>query len=276
MSEPLVIREDLGPIAVLTLNRPDRRNALSRALVADLGDRLDAMAAEPILRAVVLTGHGPTFCAGMDLKESTDASPSVEAEKRAIDDTRGIADLIGRIHSFPRPTIAAAQGDALAGGAGLALACDFVLMAEGAALGFPEVKRGLVAAIVLHDLVRHVGDRRARDLLLTGRSIPAAEAERWGLINHALPGGASCRDEALALARSLLASAPIATTTTKRLLDEASSLPSNLRGAAAVSAAVRVGDEAREGMTAFLQKRRPAWDVEHASPDPSSGGDHVE
>ncbi|MDB5349569.1 MAG: enoyl-CoA hydratase/carnithine racemase [Planctomycetota bacterium] len=254
MSQPLVLIEEHGPIAVLTLNRPERRNALSRALVNELSDSIDKLAADPTLRALVLTGNGPTFCAGMDLKEASEPS-----ETQAVGDTQAIADLMHRVHTFPRPTIAAAQGDALAGGAGLALACDFVLMADGASLGFPEVRRGLVAAIVLHDLVRHVGDRRARDLLLTGRSIPAVEAERWGLINTVVPA-ASCRDEAMALARSLLASAPIATTTTKRLLDEASSLPSNLRGAAAISAAARVGDEAGEGMAAFFEKRAAAWD----------------
>lgn len=261
MSEPLVVHEDHGPIAVLILNRPEKRNALSRALVAEIGDALDRLGADPTLRGLVLTGNGPAFCAGMDLKESADAGTTPEGEKTALDDTMGIADLLDQIHRFPRPTIAAVGGDALAGGAGLALACDFVLMAEGARLGFPEVRRGLVAAIVLRDLVRHVGDRRARDLLLTGRAIDASEAERWGLINRVVPAD-SCREEALSLARSLIASAPIAVTTTKRLLDEASGTSGDLRGAAAVSAAVRVGDEAIEGMRAFLEKRPPRWETE--------------
>ena len=258
MSEPMLIREDRGPIAILTLNRPERRNALSRALVAELGDAVDKIATELGVRALILTGNGPTFCAGMDLKEASEAGDDVQAERAAVRDAQGIADLMDHIHKFPHPTISAVQGDALAGGAGLALACDFVVMADSARLGFPEVKRGLVAAIVLHDLVRHVGDRRSRDLLLTGRSLEAGEAERWGLINLAVPA-ARCMTEALELARSLLGSAPVATTTTKRLLDEASSVPRDLRGAAAVSAAVRVGDEAREGMAAFLAKRLPAW-----------------
>jgi methylglutaconyl-CoA hydratase len=264
MSGTLVLREDRGPIAVLTLNRPERRNALSRALVAELGDAIDALATELGIRALVLTGNGPTFCAGMDLKEASHPADPDQAERAAVADAQAIADLIDHIHKFPHPTIAAAQGDALAGGAGLALACDFVLMAESGRLGFPEVKRGLVAAIVLHDLVRHVGDRRARDLLLTGRSLEASEAAHWGLINRTVPA-ASTLDEALALARSLLAAAPVALTTTKRLLEEASSIPSDLRGAAAVSAAVRVGDEAREGMAAFLEKRKPRWEQESSS-----------
>lgn len=260
MSDSLVLREDRGPITILTLNRPDKRNALSRALVATLSDAISRAATEPNLRVLILTHNGPTFCAGMDLKEATDPTKSEEAERGAVRDTQAIADLMDQIHKFPRPTLAALRGDALAGGAGLALGCDFVIMAESARLGFPEVRRGLVAAIVLHDLVRHVGDRRARDLLLTGRSINAIEAERWGLINCVV-AEETCLEEAVALATSLLESAPIAARTAKTLLDEASKLPDNLRGAAAVSAAVRVGDEAREGMLAFLEKRRPAWDI---------------
>ncbi len=269
MSEALILREDVGPIAVVTLNRSSARNALSRAMVTQLGDLIASMSAEPNLRALVLTGAGPTFCAGMDLRESRQAAATSASERLAVDDTKAIADLMDRVHGFSRPTIAAVQGDALAGGAGLALACDFVLMGSSASLGFPEVKRGLVAAIVLHELVRSVGDRRARDLLLTGRTISAIEAESWGLINRALEPGASCRDEAVKLAKSLIASAPIATTTTKRLIDEATRRPADLRGAAAVSAAVRVGDEAVEGITAFFEKRRPAWDSDPQGPDSS-------
>ena len=260
MSAPLVRRDDQGPIVVMTLDRPDRRNALSRAMIAALSDGLDQVAAESGPRVVVLAGAGPVFCAGMDLKEATDPGASAEAEQQAVDDTRAIAHLIDQVHRFPRPTIAAVHGDALAGGAGLALACDLVVMADSARLGYPEVRRGLVAAVVMHDLVRQVGDRRARELLLTGAPIDAATAERWGLVNRVVPAD-RCRDAALELARTLLGSAPRALATTKRLLDEATGRPGDLRGAAAVSAAVRVGDEASEGMLAFLEKREPRWGV---------------
>ena len=117
---------------------------------------------------MILTGAGPAFCSGMDLKEAVAAHPDAEDEKKAVAYSRAIADLIWQVHRIPRPTIAALNGDALAGGAGLAAACDFVIAAEGARIGYPEVRRGMVAAIVLHDLIRQVGDRRARDLLLTG------------------------------------------------------------------------------------------------------------
>lgn len=258
MSDRNVVRSDRGSVAVLTLNRPSCRNALSRALVAELGDRLSEIAAEAAVRAVVLTGAGTVFCAGMDLKEAVAARGATEAEKLAIADVRGIADLISALHTLPKPTIAALNGDAFAGGAGVAIACDFVIAVEGARLAYPEVKRGLVGAVVMHDLVRQVGARRARALLLTGEPISAVEAERWGLINRVVPPGESL-DAAVALGASLSASAPGAAAATKRLLDEASGRPRDLRGAAAVTAAIRVSEEADEGMRAFFEKRPPRW-----------------
>lgn len=252
-------REDQGPITILTLDRPEKRNALSRALIAELSDTLDQIASEPGVRVLVLAAEGPVFCAGMDLKEAAESGETAESEQRAVDDVQAIAHLINQVHTFPRPTVAALQGAALAGGAGLALACDLVIAAEDARLGYPEVRRGLVAAIVLHDLVRQVGDRRARQLLLTGAPIDATTAERWGLVNRVVPR-TRCREEAIGLAHSLLNSAPRAIVTTKRLLDEATSRPDDqLRGAAAISASVRVGDEAAEGMQAFIEKRDPRW-----------------
>jgi methylglutaconyl-CoA hydratase len=270
MSDPLVVRESHGPVAVLVLNRPDRRNALGRELVAELGDALTALASDPLVRSVVLTGNGPTFCAGMDLKEAEAAGQAADSEKQAVADARGIADLIQQIHTLPKPVVAALNGDALAGGAGLASACDFVIAAEGARIGYPEVRRGLVAAVVMHDLVRQVGERRARALLLSGEPITAVEAERWGLVNRVVPPEV-CRTEAIGVALSLTACAPLALSTIKRLIDETSGRPADLRGAAAVSAAVRVSDEALEGMRAFLEKRPPRWATEPTTTQPAPG-----
>lgn len=261
MSEPLVLWENHGPIVVLTLNRPEARNALSRSLVSALSDALTALERDANVRALVLTGSGRTFCAGMDLKEAAadiELRTTPEAETRAVHDTQAIADLINQIHRLPCFTIAALQGDALAGGAGLALACDAVVMAESARLGYPEVLRGLVAAIVIQDLVRLIGDRRSRQLLLTGDLIGAAQALKWGLVNQVTTTDHLAR-EALALATRSLSAAPRAVATTKKMLDEATRRPPDLRGPAAVSAAVRVGEEAAEGMRAFLEKRAPQW-----------------
>jgi methylglutaconyl-CoA hydratase len=257
-STDLVQRADHGPVVILTLNRPDRRNALSRPLIDALSDALDRLAVENGPRAVVITGAGPTFCAGMDLQEALDRNEGPEAESAAIADVQAIADLITQLHALPRPTIAALNGDAYAGGAGLATACDFVIASEGAKIGYPEVRRGLVAAVVMHDLIHQVGARRARALLLTGAPITAAEAERWGLVNRVV-AAEKLLAEALALGNDLAACGPRAIQTTKRLIDEASGRPADLRGAAAVTAQVRVSDEAREGLHAFIEKRPPRW-----------------
>jgi methylglutaconyl-CoA hydratase len=258
MSVLSALRQDDGPIAVLTLNRPERRNALSLRLVSELSDLLTRTASEPGVRVVIVTGAGPTFCSGMDLKEAVADHQDAEDEKKAVAYSRALADLLWQVHGVPKPTIAALNGDAIAGGAGLASACDFAIAAEGSRVGYPEVRRGMVAAIVMHDLIRQVGDRRARDLLLSGRLIPAAEAERWGLVNRVVPAE-NLMGEALTLGFSLVESGPLAIESTKRLIDEASGRPANSRGSAAITAAVRVSDEAREGIRAFFEKRPPRW-----------------
>lgn len=256
-ADRFVERTDHGPVVVLTLTRPARRNALSRALLDQLGDALADAALEPKLRAVVITGAGTVFCAGMDLKEASGAAGPPESEKRAIGDAQAIADVIRQVHRLPKPVVAALNGDAFGGGAGLAAACDLVVATQHARIGYPEVRRGLVAAIVLADLVRQVGERRARELLLTGTPIDAETAERWGLVNRVVPAE-SCLSTALELARGLVACGPKAIETTKHLVDEAVGR-SDLRGAAAVTAAVRISDEAEEGIRAFLERRPPRW-----------------
>lgn len=260
IEQPVVLREVVGPIAVLVLNRPDRRNALSRRLMEVLGDAVTEVARDSAARVLVLTGSGSCFCAGMDLREARDASESGSPEVTAIADTKEIANLINQVHHFPKPTIAELNGPALGGGAGLALACDFVVMSDRAKIGFPEVLRGLVPSIVMNDVVRQVGDKRARQLLLTGQLLDAEEAVRWGLANVAASPGRS-REEVLTLGNRLLAAAPLALETTKRLIDDATRRPHDLAGAAAISAATRVGDEAAEGVLAFTEKRRPRWDL---------------
>jgi methylglutaconyl-CoA hydratase len=265
MTTSLITREDRGHVAVLTLNRPDQRNALSRALVAQLRDAVDKLAVDQKIRAVVLTGAGPAFCAGMDLKEAALVEASAEIEKETIATIEEFADLIQRLHTLPKPTIAAINGDALAGGAGLVAACDMAIAADSARIGYPEVLRGLVPAVVMHDLCQQLGDRRARELLLGGSLIGAAKAHSWGLVN-AVTMADRCLAEAVEAAQRLVNSAPQAVAATKRLVDEARSRPRDLRGAAAVSAAVRVSEEAREGIRAFIDKRPPRW-ASAASPE---------
>jgi methylglutaconyl-CoA hydratase len=258
MSASVVNRELRGHVALLTLNRPAQRNALSRAMVAQLRDALDKLSVDEKTRAVVLTGAGPAFCAGMDLKEAAAMDASSQAEQETIAALAEFADLIQRLHTLPKPTIAAVNGDALAGGAGLVAACDLAVAAENARIGYPEVLRGMVPAIVMHDLCQQIGDRRVRELLLGGSLVSATKAYAWGLVNE-VTTAERCVDAALRAAENVVHSAPNAVATTKRLLDEVRSRPRDLRGAAAVSASVRISEEAREGIRAFIEKRAPRW-----------------
>jgi methylglutaconyl-CoA hydratase len=258
MSNNLVLRQDHGYVTILTLNRPDQRNALSRALVADLRDSLERVRVNERVRVVVLTGAGATFCSGMDLKEAAAAADAPESERTTIAILEQFADLLQYLHTLPKPTIAAVNGDAMAGGAGLMAACDLAIAASTARIAYPEVKRGLTPSIVIHDLSRQIGDRRSRQLVLSGEPISAQVAMEWGMVNLVTPVE-SCLTEAIRLGQELVSSGPQAIATTKRLLDEATGRPHDLRGAAAVSAAVRVSDEAREGIRAFIEKRPTAW-----------------
>jgi methylglutaconyl-CoA hydratase len=194
----------------------------------------------------------------MDLKEAAEMDAAPDGEHAMVAVLKEFADLVHCLHTLPKPSIAAVNGDALAGGAGLMAACDLAVAAEVVRIGYPEVRRGLVAAIVLHDLIRQVGDRRARQLLLTGDLISAEIACDWGLVNAVTPAE-SCLDEAIRMADGLVACGPSALATTKRLLDEAEGRPPNLRGAAAVSAVIRSSEEGQEGIRAFVEKRPPSW-----------------
>src|SRR5881398_2507993 len=177
----LVRYDHRGPAAVVTINRPDKRNALSRALIAALTDAFRRAADDPAARCVILTGNGPAFCAGMDLDELRGTLG--EQSMLVWDDARKLSALYELIYTLPKPTVAAVNGAAVAGGAGLVTVCDLALAVPGAKFGYPEVRRGLVAAMVMPHLLRHVGERPARWLLLTGELISADEALRTGLVN---------------------------------------------------------------------------------------------
>jgi methylglutaconyl-CoA hydratase len=194
----------------------------------------------------------------MDLKEAAAMDATPDGEHAMVAVLKEFADLLHCLHTLPKPTIAAVNGDALAGGAGLMAACDMAVAAETVRIGYPEVRRGLVASIVMHDLIRQIGDRRARQLLLTGDLISAEIAFDWGFVNAVTPAE-SCLDEAIRMAEALVHCGPSALATTKRLLDETEGRPANLRGAAAISAVVRASEEAQEGIRSFVEKRSPTW-----------------
>jgi len=169
--------------AILTLERAEKRNALSRELIAALAKTIEHAGNDPDARCVVLTGDGPAFCAGMDLDELRGTVENSAEAEMVWDDARKLSNLYRLIYELPKPTIAAVNGAAVAGGAGLVTVCDLALAVPTAKFGYPEVRRGLVAAMVLPHLLRHVGERAARWMLLTGELIDAAEAERIGLVN---------------------------------------------------------------------------------------------
>src|SRR5690348_6515103 len=173
-----------GNLATLTLNRPEKRNAISTQMMAELQTALDQIE-KSHARVAVLTGNGKAFCAGMDLDMLAAIAKQSPAENQ--EDSRRIAKLLRRIWSFPRPTIAAVNGAAYAGGCGIATLCDFTLAVPEAKFGYTEVKIGFLPAIVSVFLTRQIGEKRSRDLLLTGRIIDAAEAKEYGLLTEVVP-----------------------------------------------------------------------------------------
>src|SRR5687767_366056 len=209
--------EKSNSLWVLTMNRPEKRNALNSELTQALLDTLRAADADEAVRAVVLTGAGPGFCAGADLAEFKELKDPAAAERRA--------ELTMQLHlAFSRtrvPIVAAINGHAMGGGAGLAIAGDLAVMAQGAKLGYPETRHGIVAAIVMANLVRQVGRKAAFELVALGEPVDAARAFALGLVNRIAPDG-KMLDEAVKVAQKLAAVSRPAMTETKRLLDRKS------------------------------------------------------
>lgn len=259
--QTLEIRHD-APLSLITLNRPEKRNAISFEMIGELLQALEDCESRwrtGGLRALALTGAGKAFCSGMDLetlRSLTTASPEAQRE-----DSRRMAELFLRLYRFPAPTIAAVNGAAVAGGCGLASVCDFTLAAPEAKFGYTEVKVGYMPALVTVYLLRQIGEKRARDLLLTGRLISAAQALDWGMIGEIAPAGelaARTRE----LAARLAENSPLSLAATKRLIErlpQEQALNAALEMAAGDNAAMRLTADFREGVAAFLEKRPPAW-----------------
>ena len=262
MAEPLVkvhLHEHAG---TLILNRPAKRNALSRPMLAELEQGLRDLHGQRKVRAVILTGAGPAFCSGLDLAEmrETSLAEATQAQSQWYEDAVDYRELLQLMLRFPKPLIAAINGPALASGAGLALACDIVLAAEGATFGFPEPRRGLVAGVVAPLLAFRIGGGHAARLLLGAETISAAEAHRIGAV-HEIVSADHLWPRAVALAEQCAASAPEALLLTKRMLNETvgEQLDTLLSAGSAVSATARTTEAASEGLAAFLEKRPPKW-----------------
>lgn len=239
-----------GATTELTLNRPDRRNALSRALIAELTAALKAADADAGVRNVILTGAGPAFCAGLDLKEVA-ATSADEAEH----DASALLELFETLDHLGKPVIAAVNGPAVAGGAGLVSVCDLVICGESGVIGYPEIKRGLVAAIVMTYLRRLVGERRAKYLLLTGENLDARRALEFELCNEVVPD-AELMPRARALAALLAAYPPRALAETKALWSRIRSLQhaDAVSEARRLNASMRLTAESRAGIGEFFRK----------------------
>jgi methylglutaconyl-CoA hydratase len=253
----LVQLEHSGPIAILTLNRPEVRNALSPALLQALGVRLNALEADPNVRAIILTGNG-IFSSGADLENLRAlAANSSEANKA---DSNRLADVLMRLYTLPKPVIAAVEGAAIAGGAGLATACDLIVAGQSSRFGYTEVRLGFVAAIVSVFLLRCIGEKHARELLLTGRLISAPDAHRIGLVNETVPDGTALA-RALEIALEIAQNSTGAIKASKEVLGvlPGMGLEEGLRYAATLNAWIRTTDDLKEGVSAFLERRVPNW-----------------
>jgi methylglutaconyl-CoA hydratase len=246
-----------GDIATITLNRPEKRNAISAEMIADILDAFDEVEASSA-SVLILTGAGKAFCSGMDLEALKALATQSPAEQR--EDADRLAGLFRRVWSFPKPTIAAVNGHAIAGGCGLATLCDFTIAVPEAKFGYPEVRIGFLPAVVSIFLVRQVGEKHARDLLLTGRTIEAAEAHRLGLVSQ-IADASNLISSAQSLAATLLACSPTSLRATKKLLCDfaAPEIDRELHLAAAESGRIRSTQDFSEGLSSFLEKRAPRW-----------------
>ena len=246
-----------GKLATLTLNRPEKRNAISFELIEDLRRALDEVGKSDAI-VLILTGAGKAFCSGMDL-ENLKALVGRTPEQN-FEDSQTMVQLFRSLYEFPKVTIAAVNGPAIAGGTGLALLCDFTLATPEAKFGYTEVRIGFVPAIVSTFLLRQIGEKQARDLLLTGRTFGAEEAARMGLVNEIVPPE-QLMSRARKLASSLMENSSASLFATKKLLTDhaRAEIDAQIDEAVRSNAAIRLTADFREGISSFLEKRKPVW-----------------
>ncbi len=255
----MVELERRGPAAWLWLNRPELRNALNGELQDALVLHLKNLESESAVRVIVLAGRGQAFCAGGDLSRMEQAAKMTKARSKA--EAGRFAKLLYRMHTYPKPLVARVHGPAFAGGMGLVAACDLVVAAEEAEFCLPEVRIGLVPAMISPYLVRAMGEQQARRYVLTGERLPAREAHRIGFV-HECVAAADLDARVEKLCAQLAAAGPQALARSKKLLAKVGKAPISPALAAHtadVLAEARAGDEAREGIRSFLEKRKPAW-----------------
>ena len=246
-----------GDLATITLNRPEKRNAISPEMIRDLPAALDEAERGPA-RVVILTGAGSAFCAGMDLEALRNLA--TQTQEQHVADAERMGKMFYRVYSFPKPLIAAVNGAAIAGGTGLATLADFTLAVPEAKFGYTEARIGFVPAVVSVFLLRQVGEKIARELLLTGRLFDAPEAHRLGLVTEIVAAD-KLIETARGLAHTLAALSPTSLALTKRLILRwnEEQIQRDLAVAIHESAEIRRTADFREGLSAFLEKRAPRW-----------------
>lgn len=248
-----VLYEVAGPVARITLNRPDKRNALDAELIESLKHAMAVSAADPAIRVVTINGAGKDFCSGADLSAVEKASRASVLEN--IEDARLLAELFLAIRRHPHPVLALVTGRALAGGCGLATACDLILASESAQFGYPEVNIGFVPAMVMAILRRSMPEKAAFELLVSGGSIPAARALELGLI-HRVFADSMFESEAQTYVDRLASKSGSAVTLTKRLLYQMDTMPfeTAIEAGVQTNAIARQTDDCRAGVAKFLNK----------------------
>ncbi|MDP2132580.1 MAG: enoyl-CoA hydratase/isomerase family protein [Sulfuritalea sp.] len=250
---------DLG-VGIITLNRPERHNAFDDALIAELSSAIDDMAADPTVRVLVISSSGKSFCAGADLNWMKRAADYGNEEN--LRDSRALAAMLRRLAQCPKPTIARVQGPAYGGGVGLVACCDIAIATFDAQFSLTEVKLGIIPAVISPHVIAAIGERYARRYMLTAERFSAAEAYRIGLL-HEMVSDEEGLDEALGeIIEALLKNGPRAIAECKELIRAVAWKPLSdavVEDTAQRITRLRASEEGREGMTAFLEKRKPNW-----------------
>ena len=260
MNYQSIITEVDGAVGILTLNKAERHNAFDEVLIAEITAGLRELAADPRVRAVVLSSTGKSFCAGADLNWMKRAAGYSQEEN--LRDAHKLAELMRTLNELPKPTIARVQGPAYGGGVGLIAACDIAVATYDALFALTEVKLGILPAVISPYVLAAIGERHARRYMLTAERLSAAEAYRIGLLHEIVPGEEQL-DEAIGeILDSLLKNGPQAQAQCKALIRAVSGQPideTTIEETAQRITSVRSSPEGKEGLTAFLEKRKPSW-----------------
>ncbi len=260
MSAP-VLTSIIGGVAQITLNRPDKRNALDRATIAALSSELQLCAANAAVRVVQITGAGRVFCAGADLTEMQAQAHAGEAANLA--DAEQLASMLAVLNSSPKPTLARVNGDGYGGALGLMSACDIVVAVDTAQFAFTEVRLGIIPAVISPFVLAKIGESAARRYFLSAETLSSATLKELGLVHEVVTADqldASCGR----IIEALVKGAPLAQAQAKLLIRDVAQQSARDRGAASIEAAarlarLRVQDEAQEGFSAFFAKRKASW-----------------